>query len=185
MMLGEPDQLYERLLVLRCQTGDEEAFAEIVGHYQPRLRYYARKMLYGVSDPDDVLQDIWLEVFRAIPRLQHIGAFRAWLYGIARARVARVFRRRRLSFESFDETDLANSCDDSQAIAAEDAESVHAALDRLASSQREVLVLRYLEAMSTEEIAEIVQCPVGTVRSRLHYAKRSLREQLEKEHRDE
>jgi RNA polymerase sigma-70 factor (ECF subfamily) len=185
MMLGEPDQLYERLLVLRCQTGDEVAFAEVVARYQPQLRYYARKILFGVSEPDDVLQEIWLEVFRAIPRLQHVGAFRAWLYRIARARVAREFRRRRIRFESFNEIDSAESSDDPQVFAADEAESVHAALDRLASPQREVLVLRYLEAMSTEEIAEIVQCPVGTVRSRLHYAKRSLREQLEKEHRHE
>ena len=57
-MTDEADRLYERLLVLRCQAGDEGAFAELVERYQPRLRYYLRKMLFGLREPDDVLQEV-------------------------------------------------------------------------------------------------------------------------------
>src|SRR5262249_34254420 len=88
------ERLYERVLVLRCPPGDEAAFAELVGRYGPRLRYFLRRML-DEGDPDDVLQDVWLDVFRGLPRLADAGAFPAWLYRLARDRVLRLWRRRR------------------------------------------------------------------------------------------
>src|SRR6187402_3133800 len=89
------DRLYERVLVLRCQTGDEAAFAEIVARYTPRLRLYLRQMLGGdAHTADDALQDVWLDVFRALGRLDDAGAFAAWLYRIARDRAYRILRRR-------------------------------------------------------------------------------------------
>jgi RNA polymerase sigma-70 factor (ECF subfamily) len=184
-MTDDADRLYERLLVLRCQAGDEGAFAELVERYQPRLRYYLRKMLFGVSEPDDVLQDLWLDVFRAVARLSDAGAFRAWLYSVARARALKQFRKRRLSFQPLEEQELADVGQGTESFAADEAESVHAALDKLAAAHREVLVLRYIEDMSYEEIAPIVNCGVGTVRSRLHYAKRALRNELDKDRHDE
>jgi RNA polymerase sigma-70 factor, ECF subfamily len=184
-MIEIADRLYERLLVLRCQAGDEEAFAKLVERYQPGLRYYLRKMLFGVREPDDVLQDVWLDVFRSIARLVEPDAFRAWLYQVARARALKSLRRRRLSFEPMDEVESAEVGPESETFAAEEAQQVHRALDVLPAAQREVLVLRYIENMSYEEIARIVDTQVGTVRSRLHYAKRGLRVQLEKDKRDE
>ena len=64
-MADTPDQLYERVLVLRCQAGDDAAFAELLERYQPRLRYYLRKMLVGTDCADDVHQDVWFDVFRS------------------------------------------------------------------------------------------------------------------------
>jgi RNA polymerase sigma-70 factor (ECF subfamily) len=180
-MTDDADRLYERLLVLRCQAGDEAAFAELVDHYQPRLRYYLHKMLAGVGDTDDVLQEIWLDVFRSVARLNAAGAFRAWLYRIAHDRAVKVFRKRRPQLEPLQDVVIDDATQDADVFQAEDAERVHGALDTLSAMQREVLVLRYIEDMSYDEIAAIVNCQVGTVRSRLHYAKRALREQLEKE----
>src|SRR5215472_4341227 len=102
-MTETTDRLYERVLVLRCQAGDEAAFAEIVERYQPRLRYYLRKMLRDVQGAEDALQDVWLSVFRALPRLVDVGAFRAWLYRIARDRALREFRIRRPAPQPLDE----------------------------------------------------------------------------------
>jgi RNA polymerase sigma-70 factor (ECF subfamily) len=102
-MMENADRIYERLLVLRCQAGDEEAFAKLVERYQPRLRYYLRKMLFGVREPDDVLQDVWLDVFRSIARLADADAFRAWLYSVARARALKVLRKQRPSFQEMDD----------------------------------------------------------------------------------
>lgn len=182
-MIDDADRLYERLLVVRCQAGDEGAFAELVERYQLRLRYYLRKLLFGVGEADDVLQDVWLDVFRAIGRLKDAGAFRAWLYSIAHGRALKVFRKRRLRFEHLEEEFLGDAAaQEAEIFSAEDARSVHAALNVLPAVQREVLVLRYIEDMSYEEIAAIVNCQVGTVRSRLHYAKRALRDELEKDH---
>jgi RNA polymerase sigma-70 factor (ECF subfamily) len=179
-MTDSTDRLYERVLVLRCQAGDEAAFAELMERYQPRLRYYLRKMLRDVQGAEDALQDVWLAVFRAVSRLADVGAFRAWLYRIARDRALRQFRHHRPPCERLEEVDPIDGRADEGQFTAEDVERVHAALDTLAAEHREVLVLRYIEAMTYEEIAGVVGCQVGTVRSRLHYAKRALRGVLER-----
>jgi RNA polymerase sigma-70 factor (ECF subfamily) len=69
-------------------------FSELVERYQPRLRYYLRKMLTEVHGVEDALQDVWLDAFRAVSRLANVGAFRAWLYRIARDRALRELRKR-------------------------------------------------------------------------------------------
>jgi RNA polymerase sigma-70 factor (ECF subfamily) len=184
-MTDDADRLYERLLVVRSQAGDESAFAELIARYQQRLRYYLRKMLFGVSDADDALQEVWFDVFRSIARLADPDAFRAWLYRIARRRAIKEFRKRRLVFQALDETALDELADDQGVFAADEPERIHAKLGLLPAAQREVLVLRYIEDMSYEEIAGIINCQVGTVRSRLYYGKRGLRELLERDHRDE
>ncbi len=172
--------LSERVLVLRCQAGDEAALAELVGRYQPRLRYYLRKMLGHPQRAEDAAQDVWLAVCRGVARLADAGAFRAWVYRLARDRAAREFRSRRPPHRPLDDVDPADGRADEAPLAAEDVEQIHAALDGLAVDHREVLVLRYLEGMGYDEIARVVGCRVGTVRSRLHYAKRALRGVLER-----
>ena len=172
------DQIYERILVVRCQAGDDAALAELVERYQPRLNYYLRKMLAGSSAAEDAAQDVWYDVVRAIPRLANPGAFRAWLYRIARDRAWRILRRRPPPHQPIDEIEVAaNGTTDE--FDAEDVARVHAALDELVPEHREVVVLRYIEDMSYEEIANVAGCPLGTVRSRLHHAKRALRRALE------
>jgi RNA polymerase sigma-70 factor (ECF subfamily) len=179
-MTNRADRLYERVLVLRCQAGDEAAFVELVGEYSPRLRYYLRKMLTEGDHAEDALQDVWLQVFRGLPKLADPGAFPAWVYRIARDRAYREWRKRRPAARSLEETDVPEEPNSSGGLSAEDAEFIHAALDGLAPEHREVLVLCFLEDMSYEDIAQAIGCPLGTVRSRIHYAKRALRCALEK-----
>jgi RNA polymerase sigma-70 factor (ECF subfamily) len=179
-MTGPADWLHERLLVLRCQTGDSIAFEELVLLYQPRLRYFLRALLRGDSDVEDRLQEIWLDVYRGIARLTEPAAFSSWLYRIARNRAFRVLRKRREPPLSIEGIDLPAKEEDEPHWSAEDAASLHAALDSLAAEHREVLLLRFIEEMSYEDIARVTGCPVGTVRSRLHYAKRALRDVLER-----
>jgi RNA polymerase sigma-70 factor (ECF subfamily) len=179
-MSDTADRVYETVLVLRCQAGDEAAFAELVERYQPRLRYYLRKMLREGHLAEDALQNVWLAVFRAVPRLADPGAFRAWLYRIARDRAVGELRKRRLPHQALEEVDLTDERSKEPHFTAEDVEHIHAALDGLVAEHREVLVLRYVEDMAYEEIARVVGCQVGTVRSRLHYAKRALRGVLER-----
>ena len=85
-MSQDAERLYDRLLILRCQAGDPDAFHEIVDRFGPRLRYYLRKLLSRAEDADDVLQEVWFDLYRAIPRLNDPGAFSAWVYRIARDR---------------------------------------------------------------------------------------------------
>ena len=179
-MTDAADGLYERVLVVRCQAGDEPAFAELVERYQPRLRYYLGKMLGDPGGVEDALQDVWLAVFRGVPRLADVGAFRAWLYRIARDRAAREFRTRRPPAVPLGEAEAIDPGDDEPQFTAEDVGRVHSALDELPADHREALVLRFVEGMTYEEVARVVGCRVGTVRSRLHYAKRALRKLLER-----
>jgi RNA polymerase sigma-70 factor (ECF subfamily) len=179
-MTDPAERLYERVLVLRCQAGDEAAFAELVERYAPRLRYYLRKMLGGTHTVEDALQEVWLDVFRAVPRLADPAAFPAWLYRIARDRGCRTLRSLRRVSRPLVESDLAAEAENGATFSAEDAARIHAALDELAPEQREVLVLRFLEEMTYEDIARVIGCPAGTVRSRIHYGKRALRRALER-----
>ncbi len=176
-MTDQADWLYERLLVVRAQAGDEAAVAELVERYSPRLRYFLRKLLISADATEDALQDVWLDVLRHLPRLSDPQALRAWLYRIARDRAFRRLRKAGREPQSLDEHQLANGQPEPE-FTPEEAAQIHAALDRLPAHQREVLVLRFLEDMSYEDIARVIGCPLGTLRSRLHYAKRALRDLL-------
>jgi len=178
-MTNPAERLYERVLVVRCQAGDEVAFEELVEGYSPRLRYYLRKMLTKGDRAEDALQDVWLQVFRGLPRLADPGAFSAWVYRIARDRAYRELRERRPSARSLEETDVSEEPESGSRLSSEDAQIIHAALDRLSPEHREVLMLCFLEDMPYEDIAQATGCPLGTVRSRIHYAKRALRRALE------
>jgi RNA polymerase sigma-70 factor (ECF subfamily) len=118
-------------------------------------------------------------VFRDVPRLADPGAFPAWLYQVARRRAFRHLRKRRPPLCALDGIDVPAENGDDVDLTAEDAEAVHAALDLLPEDHREVLLLRFIEQMSYQDIARVVGCPVGTVRSRIHHAKRALRRALE------
>jgi RNA polymerase sigma-70 factor, ECF subfamily len=173
-MSDEAERLYERLLVLRCQTGDEDAYRELVARFGPRLSYFLRKLVTPTDRADDLVQEVWLDVLRQLPRLTDAGAFTTWLYRIARGKAMLEVRRNcRMPATSPDVDQLAER--EETSFLPEDAARIHVALDQLEPAQREVLVLRFLEALSYDEIAEIVGCPVGTVRSRIHYAKTHLR----------
>jgi RNA polymerase sigma-70 factor, ECF subfamily len=176
--MSEPAGLYERLLVLRCQTGDEPALRELVDRFAPRLKYFVRKLVFDADRADDVVQETWIDVVRQLPKLRDTGAFAPWLYRIARGKADLHFRRNGAAPRPAEElVDVAAPADEAE-FAAEDAAGVHAALDRLPIEQREVLVLKFLDGLSYEQIAEIVGRPTGTVRSRIHYGKQALRRLL-------
>jgi len=166
------------ILVLRCQLGDRDAFEELFELYQPRLWYYVKRLAPKANNIDDMLQDIWLSVYRKIEKLKEVEAFPVWLYRIARNRVFSNFRTKQSFVSLPEEPPLSNTQDDAE-LKSEHAEAIHKALQTLQPHHREVLTLFFLEQMSYKSIAEVTGCHLGTVRSRLYYAKRSLREKME------
>lgn len=176
------EALLERLLVLRAQTGSRDAFAELVERYDARLLFYLRRLLGTAADAQDVRQEVWLTVVRKLHTLDDPGAFRAWLYRVARRRGISWIRKRRaevpLDDEAFLEEPVVESESDEASFGPEDAAAVYAAIDRLAAGQREILCLRFLGGLAYAEIARVLDCRIGTVRSRLHYAKAALRAAL-------
>ena len=177
-MSDEAERLLERLLVLRCQTGDADAYRELVGRFGPRLRYFLRKLVGRIDRADDLAQEVWLDVLRQLPRLKDAGAFTTWMYRIGHGKAMLEGRRNGRAPTTTPDVDWVAEKDD-DTFSAEDAAQIHAGLDRLEPAQREVLVLRFLEEMSYDEIGQIVDCPLGTVRSRIHYAKAALRRLFE------
>jgi RNA polymerase sigma-70 factor (ECF subfamily) len=172
------ERVYRSVLVVRCQAGDRAAFEELVELYQPRLHYFLARMVGDEHAADDLLQEVWFDVYRGVARLADPGAFPAWLYQIARHRALGELRKRRQPVSSLDGVDLAEEEEDDD-FSAEDAERVHAALGMLVPEHREVLLLRFVEGMTYEDIARVTGCRLGTVRSRIHYAKRALRRVME------
>jgi RNA polymerase sigma-70 factor, ECF subfamily len=177
-MSDEAERLFERLLVLRCQMGDEDAYRELVGRFGPRLRYFLRKLVGQIDRADDLAQEVWIDVLRQLPGLNDASAFATWIYRIAHGKAMLEGRRNGRAPATVPDVEWIAEEED-ETFSAEDAARIHAGLDRLEQGQREVLVLRFLEALSYDEISEIVGCPLGTVRSRIHYAKAALRRQLE------
>jgi len=172
-------ELYERLLILRCQAGDDAALGELIAGYSPGLRFFLAKMIGSPEGADDLIQETWIDVYRKINRLKNAGAFAAWLYRIARDKAHRELRRRPPTSMAVDEQIAESISAEEERFTAEEAQSVREALDELPLELREVLLLRFVQTMSYDQIAEVIARPLGTVRSRIHYAKRALRENLE------
>ncbi len=178
-MTDRTDFVYEQLLVLRCQIGSEAAFAELVRRYGPRVRRYLRRLLDRPEDVEDAIQEVWADVFRGLWRLRDNGALAAWMYRIARDRAYRALRRQHVKCVPLIEADLPEDAPE-PGLTPEEIQQVHLAMDRLSIEHREVLLLRFMEDMSPEQIGQVIGCPAGTVRSRLHYAKRELRKELQR-----
>ncbi len=162
----------------RCRDGERAAFEELFEMYQPRLKYYVRRLDEGGSNIDDILQDIWLAVFKKIHKLKDTRLFTVWLYRIARNKVYDRFRRKD-RFVTLPEDEYPVSDGSEPKFDGSDAEKLHRALGKLKPYHREVLTLCFIEQMSYQSIADVVDCSIGTVRSRIFYAKQSLRQEME------
>lgn len=168
-------------LALRCQSGEAGAFRELVGEMGRPLLYFLAKLVGDEDRALDVLQQVWMRAFRAIRRLERPEYLRPWLYQVARGLALDDARKRasvaRVEREFAQHVPEAGPGDE-PAFDREDAGAVHRALDRLDLRLREVLVLHFLQDVSLAEAAEIIGCPVGTVKSRLRQAKHAPRRAL-------
>ena len=173
------DELSEHLVVLRCQVGEEAAFEALFERYNGRLLYYLRRMIGTTGQAEDVLQTVWLKVIRKIGSLEEPRALRTWLYRIAHNEAVQQLRKggREVALEDEEEVlEAAAEEEDSRPL---DTARVNVALDEISSEHRAVLTLRFMDDLSYTEIANVVGCSVGTIRSRIYYAKRALRKQIE------
>jgi len=171
------------LLIIRFRRGETEAFNALVNIWEKRLFYFIRRIVRREEDAWDVLQETWLKVHRHLARLRDTAAFAAWAYRIARhAAISHLRRRERrdlLHEDAARETELEGS--ETYEFSEDDAERIHWGLDQLPLPQREALTLFFLEGFSLREIADVTQASTGTVKSRLHYGKKKLREVIERE----
>jgi len=183
--------LADEALAIRCLQGDEEAFAELVDRHQHGVcRFVAR--LIGTRDSEDLAQEAFLRAYQALPRFRGEATFRTWLYRIARNLCFTELRKRGRRGELSQLAD-ANADDfagdhplleDSAPELAEEiaradlSARVRERVGALPAPYREVLTLFYLDEMRYEEIAMILDVPIGTVKTWIHRARLRLRDTL-------
>ncbi len=171
-------ELVDRVLILRCQLRDREAFAELIDRYQRPLRYFVARLVGSPERAEEFCQETWLTVLSKIHTLRDAGTFTTWLYRIARNKVYQELRRKKQVVELQEELEAPDSTGD-EIDCGDDVAKLHRCLDRLTPVHKEVLLLKFLEEMSYEQMADVLECSVGTVRSRIFHAKLALRKELE------
>ena len=160
-----------------AQAGSTEAFTRLVEIYDRRLLYFVRRLMSDEQGAFDVLQFVWLSVFRRINKLRSPDAFRPWVYRIAHDCAVSELRRRGKRLEVSLDSQREPLPDErpSDEHVFDQIELVYRGLNELSFEHRRVLTLTFLEDMSVEQTAEIIGSQPGTVKSRLHYAKTALR----------
>ena len=182
-------------LIRRCLAGDQAAYAELVFLYQDRLYNTVFRLVGNAEDAADVVQDSFISAFGSLANFKGDSQFFTWLYRIAVNTAITHKRKRRSGMATIKTSDSAPGVEPldltpgsrpGHALEMEEEERrVHAALQRLSPEHRAVLVMKDMEELQYEEIAEVLKVPIGTVRSRLHRARVEFKEMLEQEERKE
>jgi len=167
-------------LIRRCQTGDEEAFAALFHQYKNLVYRTAYLILDSADEAEDALQEVFLQVHRLLSTFDPSkGAFTTWLYRVTVNHCLSRRRKRRLLTVSLEKVPpLAPTEHPSFQDRLENEEAIRQALSRLTEKLRTVVILRYYSELSYAEIAQILNIPVGTVKSRLSLALETLRKEL-------
>ena len=173
-------------IVARCRTGDREAFAELVQRYQSKVLTLAVRILNNRAEAEDIAQDIFVKVFQALRDFRVASRFSTWLYRITVNDCLNHIRRRTRQQQTLSATEshamLGASPASNPQRALEQKERwslVQAKLQALSPEHRTILLLRDVEDLSYEEIADVLQLEHGTVKSRIHRARMELKALLE------
>jgi RNA polymerase sigma-70 factor (ECF subfamily) len=179
-MDGDEQDAEDHPLIQRFLAGEEAAFEGLVERYYQRIDRLAQHVVRHPTVAEDITQEVFLRAYRAIPRFRGEASFYSWLYRIAINLCLNHLRRQanRLSLAAEPE-DAAVAADPSSLLEAQEQERlVRRAIDALPPHYRIAVILRDLEGLSYQEIADILGIPLGTVKSRINFGKRLLREKL-------
>lgn len=185
------DREIDQQLVERAQRGDKHAFELLVTKYQRKLVRLLSRFIRDTTEVEDVAQEAFIKAYRALPNFRGDSAFYTWLYriGINTAKNYLVAMGRRAptstSMDAEEAEDLGESellqdvnTPENQLMSRQVAETVNQTLEKLPEELRTAITLREMEGLSYEEIASIMSCPIGTVRSRIFRAREAIAEQL-------
>ena len=184
---SSPPQEYDTTLVERARNGDLDAFDSLTLKYRQRLLSVIYNMTSNREDAADLTQEAFVKAFRSIGRFKGKSSFFTWLYRIGvnvtlshlqKNKARRFFSFENLSEEVNQETAFeilaSRAKTERRTLLNELQEKLNAALQKLSNKHRTIVVLFEIEGLSHKQIAEIMKCSEGTVRSRLHYAKQQL-----------
>ena len=181
------DREVDQQLVERAQRGDKHAFELLVAKYQRRLGRLISRFVRNAAEAEDVTQDAFIKAYRALPAFRGDSAFYTWLYriGINTAKNYLVAQGRRAPtstpFDSEEAEDFEDAAllhevatPENELMSKQVVEVVNASLQELPDDLRTALTLREIEGLSYEEIAVVMDCPIGTVRSRIFRAREAI-----------
>lgn len=172
----------DQILISRCRAGDDEAFGLLFEKYKNLVFRTTYLTLGSTAEAEDILQEVFLQVHRSLDGYNpERGAFSTWLYRITVNRCLNRRRSRTSTVSLEDITEEEASCVAPASDCWADDDCVRHALGRLSRKLRVVVILRHYWGLSYAEIAEIVDLPLGTVKSRLNLAVRLMRKDLESE----
>ncbi len=192
---GEPDD--DALLVIQAQKGDLRAYDELVIRHRGRIFAMVRNMIHHEADAWDLSQDVFVKAWQALPRFEAKARFSTWLFRIAHNVVYDWTRKRKIDSagEFNDEIFDRDQIDPQASTAPSGAESpdtsmehgelrmkIQAALFKLSPEHRESVVLKDVQGLSYKEISDAMGCTIGTVMSRLFYARQKLQALLKDEY---
>jgi RNA polymerase sigma-70 factor (ECF subfamily) len=185
------DREIDQQLVERVQGGDKHAFDLLVIKYQRKLARLLSQFIRDPAEVEDVTQEAFIKAYRALPSFRGDSAFYTWLYriGVNTAKNFLVSQGRKLpTLQGFDNEDMEDfesnvllkevNTPESELMSQQIAQTVNQTLDSLPEELRTAIVLREIDGLSYEEIANIMNCPIGTVRSRIFRAREAISEQL-------
>ena len=185
------DREVDQQLVERVQRGDKHAFDLLVSKYQRKLGRLISRFVRDPAEAEDVTQDAFIKAYRALPGFRGESAFYTWLYriGINTAKNYLLASKRRAptstlfdaeESESFEEASLLREVNtpENELMSKQVVGVVQASLQQLPEDLRSALTLREIEGLSYEEIASVMNCPIGTVRSRIFRAREAIAENL-------
>ena len=190
----DPGELSDMDILAEVGAGNVDAYGKIVGRYNGRLYNFIYRFVGDRETAEDIVQETFLRAFRKRKEYRAIANFSTWLFTIAgnlaKSELRRRKRWRMFSLERDEETDTGMELPDESARPDKVAESsiadvqIQQAIASLPDNYRQVILLRDVEGMSYQEISEIVDCPVGTVKSRVNRARLKLQQKLKSEGRD-
>ncbi len=189
--MAQADRDIDHALVVRAQQGDKRAFELLVVKYQRKLARLLSRLIRDPAEVEDVAQEAFIKAYRALPSFRGDSAFYTWLYriGINTAKNYLMAMGRRAPTSTDVEAEEAEGYEEGEqlrdintpeslALSREIGATVNAAIDGLPEELRTAIQLRELEGMSYEDIARIMDCPIGTVRSRIFRAREAISDKL-------
>lgn len=181
----------DQQLVERAQAGEKQAFDVLVGKYRRKLERLLSRLIRDAAEVEDVTQEVFIKAYRALPSFRGESAFYTWLYriGVNTANNHLVSKGRRAPTSTDYDAEEAETFEDathlrdvntpeSLLMSKQIGATVNAAMEALPEELRSAIVLREIEGLSYEEIARIMNCPIGTVRSRIFRAREAVAERL-------
>ncbi len=181
----------EKTLIDKCRKGDIHAFEELISSYEKKIFNIVYRIVGDYNDAEDISQEIFIKVFRSINNFKERSSFYTWLYRIAVNECMDILKKKKKTAAYSIDTPIQTEDDQIPREIKDYGESpeekverkelrnyIESALNSVTYEHRTMIVLRDIQGLSYEEIAEIVKCPAGTVKSRINRARKALKELL-------